>query len=228
MSFFKNLFGSKPKPAESQDKPAAAANLTVAIQRNREAIETLEKRQQLIERKIAAQLEEAKTRAANNDKRGALLVLKRKKLLEQELESLMNSHMTLEQQILSLESAQTSQLAVQALQQGIAAQKRMGNQVNIDQVDQLMEDMQEQQELQSEIAQVLSQGARITDDAALLEELEELQTQELEKKLPATSSKAAVSIPSIPSTAPVVTVSAPPVLSRDEEDELAALQAGLH
>ena len=235
MSFFRALFGGgkKEEKKEIGIPPANSQSLAQAIQNNRDAIDTLEKRQQLLEKKIAEQVEDAKHRVAAGDKRGALLVLKRKKLLEGELEKLMNSHMTLEQQILSLESAQTSQMAVSALQQGIAAQKNISTIVSIDQVDQLMEDMQEQQELQNEIAQVLSQGARVTDDAQLMEELEMMQAEELEKKLanvPAAVAAKTVTTSSI--AAPSSRVSLPagtaPILSQDEEAELAALQAGLH
>eukprot|EP00453_Perkinsus_chesapeaki_P001364 CAMPEP_0185920538 /NCGR_PEP_ID=MMETSP0924C-20121207/8056_1 /TAXON_ID=321610 /ORGANISM="Perkinsus chesapeaki, Strain ATCC PRA-65" /LENGTH=41 /DNA_ID= /DNA_START= /DNA_END= /DNA_ORIENTATION= len=40
--------------------------------------------------------------------------------------------MTLEQQILSLESSQTTAVAVQALAQGVSAQKQMNQQLNIE------------------------------------------------------------------------------------------------
>lgn len=59
-----------------------------AILRNKEAIEILEKRQVHIEKRIITQDEEAKKRAKEGDKRGALLALKRKKMYEKELEQL--------------------------------------------------------------------------------------------------------------------------------------------
>ncbi|EER19118.1 conserved hypothetical protein [Perkinsus marinus ATCC 50983] len=62
--------------------------------------------------------------------------------------------MTLEQQILSLESSQTTAVAVQALSQGVSAQKTMNQQLNIDNIDELMDDMAEQQDLQNEVSQV--------------------------------------------------------------------------
>ena len=50
--------------------------------------------------------------------------------------------------------AQTQQVAVQALQLGVQAQKDMNKQINIDKIDQLIEDMQEQQDIQNEVTQV--------------------------------------------------------------------------
>ena len=55
---------------------------------------------------------------------------------------------------MTLESAQTQQVAVQALQLGVQAQKDMNKQINIDKIDQLIEDMQEQQDIQNEVTQV--------------------------------------------------------------------------
>ena len=224
---WKSFFGDKKKDKE-QEKVDSQKSLADAIANQREAISTLEKRQQLLEVKIQTTLEEAKTRAAANDKRGALLVLKRKKMLEQELETLMNSHLTLEQQIHSLEAAQTTQLAVTALQQGVKAQKNLNTNVKMEDVDELMDDMQEQQELQNEIAQVLSQGVRVTDDDELLAELEALQTCELEKNM--APAQPAATLPSLPSARVATNSSAqaaPAVatggLTAEEQAELAAL-----
>mmetsp|Transcript_20704 Transcript_20704/g.17692 ORF Transcript_20704/g.17692 Transcript_20704/m.17692 type:complete len:167 (+) Transcript_20704:11-511(+) len=125
----------------------------------------------------------ARTRAAAKDKRGALMALKRKKLYEAELQTLMNSRMTLEQQILSLESSQTTAVAVQALAQGVSAQKQMNQQLNIDNIDELMDDMAEQQDLQNEVSQVLSSGNQIMDDDELLNELDQIEAEELDKQM---------------------------------------------
>ena len=215
---WRGLFGGGKKETES--KADNTKKLADAIQNQREAIDTLEKRQQLLEVKIQHLLEEAKAKAAANDKRGALLVLKRKKMHEQELETLMQSHLTLEQQIQSLEAAQTTQLAVSALQQGVKAQQNLNNAVKMEDMDQLVEDMEEQRELQAEIAQVLGQGTKVTDDDDLLEELEQLQSAELQKNMP-------TYLPAVPShPAKIAARPAPAVtseLTAEEQAELAAL-----
>ena len=228
MSFFKKLFSNKEKEEKSKAAQAAQAEqmLPDSIGKHKAAIGVLEKRQQLLEKKIADALEEAKQKAASNDKRGALILLKRKKMLEQELETVMNSHMTLEQHILTLEGTQASQLAIQALQSGVAAQKALNQHMKIDQVDDLMADMQDQQELQNEVAQILSQGNRVTDDADLLAELDALQADDLAQKMP--SAKAPAKAVAAPAPAPVAAAVAAPVvagLSAEEERELAELQA---
>lgn len=223
------FFGSKkeskpPAPVVAADPNAG---LPEAIQKNKTAIETLDKREKLLEKRISDEEADAKSRVANNDKRGALMALKRKKLLETELETLMNSRMTLEQQINSLEAAQMNQIAVAALAHGVAVHKQLNKQIDADRVDQLMEDLQEQQDLQNEIAQVMSTGTRIAgeDEDELLRELETMQAKQLEEQL-----IGAGSVPSTSVAAAAPTVVAAPTansLSQDEEAELAALQQGL-
>lgn len=63
-------------------------DLPEAILRNKAAIDTLEKRQLHLEKRINAQEEDAKKRAKEGDKRGALFALKRKKMYEKELDQL--------------------------------------------------------------------------------------------------------------------------------------------
>jgi hypothetical protein len=228
------FFGSK-KDKQPAQAAAPAANQTAglpdAIQKNKTAIETLEKREKLLEKRIADEEADAKARVANNDKRGALMSLKRKKMLETELETLMNSRMTLEQQINSLEAAQMNQIAVAALAHGVGVHKQLNQQIDADRVDQLMEDMQEQLDLQNEIAQVMSAGNRIGEDEELLKELEQLQESTLDEQLigavpsgPVGDKTAAVS-----RAAPAVaaTASSSGGLTAEEEAELAALQQGL-
>lgn len=245
------LFGSRKKEEPSGPTAGGNVKLTDAIMQNREAVATLEKRQALIEKKIADQLEEAKARARAKDKNGGILALKKKKMLENELTTLQNSRMTLEQQILSLESSQTQAIAVSALATGVQAQKNMNTQLNVDKLDELMEDLQEQQDMQNEISNVLATGAPMMDEDELLGELEEMEAAELEKTMLNTSpiptqempepalpdptrAKAAGPAPSAGSYAahPASAPSAPPPaqtpgLSDDEAAQLAALQAEL-
>ena len=153
---------------------------TDAIMKNKEAIETVTKRQDFLEKRVAQQDGLAREKAKAKDKRGAMMALKQKKMLSTELESLSQARLTLEQQIMTLESAQTQQVAVQALQLGVQAQKDMNKQINIDKIDQLIEDMQEQRDIQDEVTQVLSQGQPLMDDADLLEELEAIEAEDFE------------------------------------------------
>ena len=226
------FFGSKKKEAPA---PVIDVNagLPDAIQKNKGAIDTLDKRQKLLEKRISDEESDAKTRVGAGDKRGALMALKRKKMLETELENLMNSRMTLEQQINSLESAQMNQIAVSALAHGVNVHKHLNKQVDADKVDQLMEDLQEQQDLQNEIAQVMSAGNRIGEDEDLMRELEAMQASHFDEQLISTSVPSAAPKSATKTTVPVTqqTAAKPATtsgLSEEEEAELAALQQALN
>ena len=235
------FFGSKkdktPSATSSQVVPDPNAGLPEAIQKNKTAIDTLDKRQKLLEKRIADEEEDAKRRVAAGDKRGALMSLKRKKMLESELENLMNSRMTLEQQINSLEAAQMNQIAVAALAHGVNVHKQLNKQIDADKVDQLMDDLQEQQDLQNEIAQVMSSGNRVGDEEELMAELEALESQQQDEILIGASNVPSGAVAA--TKAPVVAAAAAAApaaanksgrssLTEEEEAELAALQQSLN
>jgi charged multivesicular body protein 4A/B len=223
------FFGKKKEVPETAAVSDPNAGLPDAIQKNKSAIETLDKREKLLEKRISDEEEEAKRRVANGDKRGALMTLKRKKMLEQELETLMNSRLTLEQQINSLEAAQMSHIAVKALAHGVNVHKQLNKQLDAESVDRLMEDLQDQQDLQNEIAQVLSAGTRIGDDEDLLRELEQMEAKQQDEFLIDASNvpQAKVAATKAPPTTAAPQVVKQDDISAEEEAELAALQQSM-
>eukprot|EP00742_Colponemidia_sp_Colp-10_P000367 GILJ01000404.1.p1 GENE.GILJ01000404.1~~GILJ01000404.1.p1 ORF type:complete len:224 (-),score=58.93 GILJ01000404.1:237-908(-) len=220
-----NLFGKAKKKT---------VNPVDSIMQLRETLTTLEKRQLHIEKKIGAQLEEARAKTKAKDKRGALFALKRKKMYEAEVSKLDGARMTIETQILALENAQTNIMALDAMRMGTTAMKEAHNHLNIDQVDNIMEEIQEQQQLQEEIQQVLSQpiGTPMDDDE-LLEELNMMEQEDLEKQLLDTTSvptsipasKMPTGVPAMPSV-PTKTPQQQQV-EDDEARELRELEASM-
>ena len=71
-----NLFGRKKSPAA----PGGPSDPAQTILKLRSPVETLEKRQVHLDKKIEQQTAEAKAKMAKKDKRGALYCLKRKKM----------------------------------------------------------------------------------------------------------------------------------------------------
>ncbi|PFH38171.1 SNF7 family protein [Besnoitia besnoiti] len=182
--------------------PTATSDLAEAIHRNKEAIETLEKRQQHIEKKIRIQETSARERVASGDRRGALLCLRRKKLFEQDLEQVLTSRLTLETQIVTLEAAHTQQLAVQAIAGAAKAHRNFSQKLSIGKIDRLLDDIQEQQDLQQEVTQVLAQGLPPLDDAELQRELTAMEATEIENRVLQTTCTA----PSVPVGDPAAAV----------------------
>jgi charged multivesicular body protein 4A/B len=150
---------------------------------------------------------------------GALFIMKRKKLYEQELEKITNVKFTLETQVISLESAQQNAQTFQALKQGNTAMSGLRKEVGIDAVDDVMDEIKEEMELAQEINQAMAQPVDplMADEDELLEELNMLETADLEERL---LNPPSVSMPDVPA-------SKLPALAKKEEDDLKALEAEL-
>lgn len=98
----KNLFGSKKTSGPttvSQASTVRASDPQNTIVKLKESIENQEKRHGHLNRKIEQVVQEAKSKLAKGDKKGALFAMKRKKLFEQEIDKIENVKMTLETQV---------------------------------------------------------------------------------------------------------------------------------
>ena len=148
--------------------------------------------------------------------------MKRKKLYEQEHEKIVNVKFTLETQVMNLESAQQNAQTFQALKQGNTAMQGIRQEVGIEAVDDVMDEIKEEMELAQEINQAIAQPVDplMTDEDELLEELNALETADLEAELLKPPPTASLSMPSAPS-------SKLPALAKSEEDDLKALEAEL-
>jgi len=157
----------------------------MTIVKLRETIAQQEKRQDHIQTKVDALVAEAKAKMANNDKKGALFAMKRKKLYEQEIEKLENTKMTLESQVINLESATQNKETFAALKTGTEAMKNIRKEMDIEKVDDMMDDIKEEMELAQEIGNAIAQPVDLMpmDDDELLAELAELGAQDAEDSL---------------------------------------------
>ena len=154
---------------------------------------------------------------------GALYAMKRKKLYEAEQEKIQNVKFTLETQVINLESAQQNAQTFQALKSGNTAMQNIRNEVGIEQVDDVMDEIKEEMEMAQEINQAIAQPVDplMTDEDELLEELNALETADLEAELLAPPTKTAdIALPDVPD-------SKLPTLEKKEEDDLKALEAEL-
>ncbi|CAM9116109.1 unnamed protein product [Ascophyllum nodosum] len=219
-----NLFGkakAKPQPADT----------TGTIVRLRETLESLDKsRETYIQKKIRAQLLDAKAKSKAKDKQGAMFALKRKKMFEGEVNKLNGARMTLESQIIALEGSNMNMQTFNAMRSGAQAMKDARGRLDVDQVDDVMDDIKEEMDTAEQIGEAIARPAEdLFDDDALLEELEMLEESELEEQLlappavpttrPAAPERAEqTSIPELPSV-PTGEPSRMPVPVAVEEDE---------
>uniref|UniRef100_A0A0N5AHI2 Charged multivesicular body protein 4b n=1 Tax=Syphacia muris TaxID=451379 RepID=A0A0N5AHI2_9BILA len=220
MSLFRSIFGGGKKAAATAEGPQDA------IQKLRETEEMLIKKQEFLEKKIAAEVATARKHGTKN-KRVALHALKRKKQFEKQLEHIDGVLNTLEYQKVALENASTNAEVLHVMKGATDALKSAHNNMDVDQVHDLMEEIADQQEVANEIAEAISSPAGFeqdVDEDELLKELEELEQEDLDKQLlnvgPAVST-----LPEPPTTE--LPASAKKVASKkqQEDEDLAELEA---
>lgn len=145
---------------------------------------------------------EAKAKMAKGDKKGALYSMKRKKLMESELDKIQNVKMTLETQCMNLESATQNAETFKAMAAGKNAMANIRSDVGIEKVDDLMDDIREELEMANEISDAIAQPIDpfATDEDELMAELEQMGADDLESELLETPfAKNEVLLPSVPS-----------------------------
>jgi len=163
------LFGRKKKE-NPQD----------TIARLRESLETLDKREQFLEKKIQFQLAEAKRYNAAGNKRMAVAALKRKKMLMDQQQKIAGAREKIEIQMNAIESAKMDMEIIDSLQVGTKTMAEMHKGMTAEKVDKVMDDMQDQMAVSQEISDALGQqiGEPIDEDE-LLEELDELEEEDI-------------------------------------------------
>jgi charged multivesicular body protein 4A/B len=176
---------------------------------------------------VETTITEAKVKLDKGDKKGALFLMKRKKLYEAELEKILNIKMTLETQVINLESAASTAATFKAMEAGNKTMKKMRTDVGLEKVDDLMDNIKEEMELAQEINNAMAQAVdpMMTDEDELLAELNALETSDLEAELlaPPTKTGTSANLSSLPS----VPNAKLPTLAQKEADELRELEAEL-
>eukprot|EP01137_Pigoraptor_chileana_P027309 Opistho-2@9759 len=192
-----NLFGKAKKQPALQTKDS--------IQKMRETLELLEKREKYLEKKIEGELDVAKKNAAKN-KKVAMMALKRKKAYENQMDKISGARMTIETQVLAIENANVNLEAMKAMEIGSKAMKTIHSGMTVDQVDKTMDDIRDQMDIANEISEAISQpvamGGMEMDDDELERELEELAQEELDSKLLDVQGVPATSLPAVPTAEP--------------------------
>lgn len=191
------------------------------------SINQTEKRAEHLEKKIQAQLIEAKKKGKAGNKAGALLCLKRKKMYEAEVTKLRQMVMNLETQKFAVESSAMNAVYVDTLKNNTAQMQEASRTLNADDVADTMDDLQEEMEKGNEVQELLSQqvGGDDIDEDELMGELDELEADIMEEEMMKGVDTVAdpspvdtISMPSIPDQKPSVE-------STEEEAALAALEA---
>ena len=145
--------GISPATAPASSRPLTPRSLPPFSQ----TLSMLEKREALLNKKMALELQKAKEFNRAKNKRAALQCLKKKKLYEQQIENLQNHQLKLEEQVITLEGSKTTAETFSALKSGAGAMKQLHKETNIDEVDRVMDDINEQSEKMRQVQEALGQ-----------------------------------------------------------------------
>ena len=162
---FLNLFGKTKQEILSPQ---------VVIQNMRETLDTLEKREIHLEKRVNAFKKEAASFVKTN-KPKALELLKKAKMNEKQLLSIYGQKENLETHILVLEQSITNQNIIESLKQGKNAIENMTKKLNPDDVAELVDNISSSIDTSEEITTALSQpiGGVAHDEEELLAMLNE-------------------------------------------------------
>ena len=167
---FLNLFGKSKQEILSPQ---------VVIQNMRETLDTLEKREIHLEKRVNVFKKEAGSFVKTN-KQKALELLKKAKMNEKQLLSIYGQKENLETHILVLEQSITNQNIIESLKQGKNAIENMTKKLNPDDVAELVDNISSSIDASEEITTALSQpiGGVAHDEEELLAMLEEETNEE--------------------------------------------------
>jgi len=143
-----------------------------AIQRLREQIDVIERKEQYVHTKINNLKLEAKNHLKNKNRKAALLSLKKSKLYEQNVASLEGTKLTMEYQIIAIENAITNYSVINALDEGNTVIRELNNGMDVDSAQNLLDDFQEERDKIKDVQDVLANSFSMDfDDVEIENEL---------------------------------------------------------
>ena len=171
------LFGGGKKKEEKKK-----ANPEDAMKAINSQIDNIGKREQVLEVKTQQLVKEALQKKKAKDNRGAILALKKKKLVEQEINKISGMKMLMEQQKLQLEGAAFDGDIFSTLKTAGEAISDVRKKVDIEQFEKMKEDVEENQAVSQEVSEFFGSIAHEGEDE-LLDELNELEQENVEEQL---------------------------------------------
>jgi len=222
-----NFFGSRKKTPAAAAKPASNSPIE-AIGKLKEQIRVMEKGGTHLEQRIRKCHMDAVAKSKKKNKRGAMLDLKRKKLLEKQLQQKQAQQFNLENQLFALENANSNKQMLDTMKVTNNAMSGVMNSVGgIDAIEELNEDMTEHMDMANEISDIMGQqmGDEFDEDE-LDAELEDLEAEVMEEEMMKQSEPAASHSSEEPFSLPAVPDDPLNMNTEDEDaDALAQLEA---
>eukprot|EP00796_Vickermania_ingenoplastis_P008131 gene8131-5666_t len=227
---FDFLFG-KNKDSKGSSKRSGSGGgpsqpkSTVAMQTLDDAIDLIEKKENVLQKKIDAELAKAKELHAKKNTNGALQCMKRKKVYEEQMTRLGAQKSNLETQRFTLENQQMNLELLNAQKKAAEELKKSNKKMDAgkieDQMDELMEEMDKANQVSEALANPIDTN-NVVDEDDLMNELEMEIAEDDEKE---SDLAALLGETKLPATAPGKKTNAG--MTKEDADALAELEAEL-
>ena len=188
-----------------QPKPKSIAEQVQSINTT---VGNYQKRIDLLEKRSLNYKQEARTKLKRKNKKAALLFLKRKKMVDTEINKMQNQQFNLEQMRFTLENASTNASMVHAMKTAKGGLKQFHDTVSVDEVENTMDDLSELMDDSNEMNEMLGRpvGDCSDDEDTLLGELDELEQEAMEEMFEGTNIEekddSPVHLPEVPNDIP--------------------------
>ena len=217
--------GARAAPSKPAGGAGAGGRLNSAINKNKKTASNLEKRMNMLEKKIENEVKQARAKIKAGRKHQALIHMKRKKMYEKHVESLRNQITNLETQAFALENTSAQQQVLDATRTATAQLQHANRNMDIDTVqditDNLADAMQDQNEVNELLGQTMDVPGLDLDDDTMMGELDELMAEDDEKEVQATMN----ALPSVPTNLVKPNQQSATAVEENEEESLAELEA---
>lgn len=170
-----NLFGLKKKSKQ--------ININDTINNLNSTIEQIEKKGNYLQKEIIELDKNAKKYIKQNNKKQALYQLKKKKLLEKEIDNLFNKKLILFKQKSLIDSTFFNNSIIKTLKKTNELNKKYINEKNIDEFENTMEEIEEQKQLVDEVNNIFEQYNEDDTDEDLLKELENIEDELIKENI---------------------------------------------
>ena len=127
----------------NESQPKSKINIVEVIGQNKNTINLLNKKIIHSEKRVNDEIQHAKRCLQLKNKSKALIHLKRKKMLQKQIDNLHGQIMNLEQQCISLEGLTINQQVVNTMKNTSNTMKQINRDMDVDKVDNLVSDIQE-------------------------------------------------------------------------------------
>ena len=197
-----NLFRKKKNNHTSSKEALMKLNETMGM---------LDKRYEYINKRISAVTLEAKKAMKAKNKKRALGELRKRKVLQNQLDQLLNKKYTLELQVMALQSVNINKELIGAITSGRDTLKDMVDEKTVEEVLTLKDDIEDNISMVSEISESFGHIGPVFDEDELMAELddelnnEDIEIKPVQIKIPLKKEESKIlKLPSVPSSLPKV------------------------